>query len=261
MADVVILGDLTLSSSPYGVKINGHDFLEPPPELTMRARAVKHGNVLVKKRYPNVIRTIKVNVSSSDGTKDSLNGNLRAIETELRKLDIGESLTLQYTPNGGTVDNFSDVISGSRETRLDWFYVVRNEAIEATIILECEPFWRGSQITIAQQTFSPTPAVLTASTVQGDIEEGLVVYVERTEVLATGKFLKIKGYGALISQNVIITFFDKDDVELDEITARTTGVGEYEILWQVPSDLPPGTYLIRADDAAPDDAETTFVLE
>jgi hypothetical protein len=98
-------------------------------------------------------------------------------------------------------------------------------------------------------------------TVQGDIEEGLVVYVERTEVFATGKFLKIKGYGALISQNVVITFFDKDDVELDEITARTTGVGEYEILWQVPSDLPPGTYLIRADDAAPDDAETTFVLE
>jgi photosystem II stability/assembly factor-like uncharacterized protein len=179
MADVIILGDLTLTSAPYGVSAkNGHDFLEPVPELTMRARAVRSGNVLVKKRYPNVIRTIKVNISSSDGTKDSLNGNLRAIQTELRKLDIGESLVLQYTPNGGSVDNFSDIISGSRETRLDWFYVERDEIIEATITLECEPFWRGSQITIAQQTFSPTPAVLTASTVQGDIETPVFVEIQ-----------------------------------------------------------------------------------
>ena len=172
MADVIILGDLTLTSSPYGVSAkNGHDFLEPRPELTMRPRAVRDGNVLVKKRFPNALRMIKVNINAPDGGgKDELNGNLRAIETELRKLNIGESLVLQYTPNGGTVDNFSDVISGSRETRLDWHYVNSNQIIEATIFLECEPFWRGSQITIAQQTFSPTPAVLTASTVAGDIE-------------------------------------------------------------------------------------------
>lgn len=179
MADVVILGDLTLSSAPYGISVdNGHDFLEPAPQLTMRPRAFQDGDVLVKKRYPNVVRTLVVNISSSDGTKDSLNANLRAIQTELRKLDVGESLVLQYTPNGGTVDNFSDVISGSRQTALDWFYVERNEIIKATIKLECKPFWRGTQITIAQQTFAPTPAVLTASTVQGDIETPVFVEIQ-----------------------------------------------------------------------------------
>jgi len=177
MADVIILGNLTLTSSPYGVKVNGHDFLEPQPELTMRARAFRDGDVLVKKRYPNVIRTIQLIVSSSDGTKDSLNGNLRAIETELRKLDVGDSLVLQYTPNGGSVDNFSDVISGSRQTRLEWFYTEKNTAIEAILHLECEPFWRGEQITIAQQTFSPTPAILAASTVSGDIETPVFVEI------------------------------------------------------------------------------------
>lgn len=184
-ADLVILGDLTLSSDPYGIDVNnGHDFLEPPPELTMRARAVKHGDVLVKKRYPNVIRTIRLIVDSSDGTKDSLNSNIRAIQTELRKLDVGDPLVLQYTPSGGSVDNFSDVIVGSRETRLDYFYVERNLARGLILTLECEPFWRGSQITIAQQTFGPTPAVIRGANTnllsdnQADIETNTAGLVE-----------------------------------------------------------------------------------
>jgi hypothetical protein len=96
-------------------------------------------------------------------------------------------------------------------------------------------------------------------TVQGDIEEGLVIFVEDIETLATGKFVKIKGYGAAISQNVVITIFDQNDDEIEEITARTTGIGEFEILWKIPSDLEPGTYLIRASDPF-DEAETEFVL-
>ncbi len=97
-------------------------------------------------------------------------------------------------------------------------------------------------------------------TVKGDIEEGLVIFVDDIETLPTGKFVKIKGYGAAISQNVIIAIFDEVDDEIGEITARTTGIGEFEILWQVPSDLSPGTYLIRANGPF-DEAETTFVLE
>ena len=97
-------------------------------------------------------------------------------------------------------------------------------------------------------------------TVQGDIEEGLVIFVDDIQTLATGEFVKIKGYGAAISQNVIITIFDEVDDEIEEITARTTGIGEFEILWGVPNDLAPGTYLIKASDPF-DEAETTFVLE
>lgn len=98
-------------------------------------------------------------------------------------------------------------------------------------------------------------------TVQGDLEEGLVIFVEDIQTLSTGKIVSIKGYGAVISQNVILTIFDDADNEISELTARTTGVGEFIIPWGVPSDLPPGTYLIRAIDAHLNEAETTFVFE
>ncbi len=97
-------------------------------------------------------------------------------------------------------------------------------------------------------------------TVQADSEEGLVVYVDEIQSLATGKFVKIKGYGASISQNVILKILDDLNNEIGELTARTTGIGEYEILWGVPGNIPPGTYTITAVDPV-DEAETTFVLK
>jgi len=56
-------------------------------------------------------------------------------------------------------------------------------------------------------------------TVQGDIEEGLVVYVDGVVDLPTGEFLSIKGYGASIKQTVVITIFDDADNEIDGISA------------------------------------------
>jgi len=97
-------------------------------------------------------------------------------------------------------------------------------------------------------------------TVQADQEEGLVVFVDSIQTIPTGKIVSIKGYGAAISQNVVLTIFDEADNEISEITARTTGVGEFIVPWGIPSDLPPGTYLIKAVDPF-DEAETTFVLE
>ena len=94
-------------------------------------------------------------------------------------------------------------------------------------------------------------------TVQGDIEEGLVVYVDGVVDLPTGEFLSIKGYGASIKQTVVITIFDDADNEIDGISARTTGVGVFEVLWQFPDDFAPGTYLIRANDPV-NEAETTY---
>ncbi len=88
-----------------------------------------------------------------------------------------------------------------------------------------------------------------------------MVYVDAIQNLSTGKIVSIKGYGAAISQNVILTIFDGADNEISEITARTTGVGEFIVPWGIPSDLPPGTYLIKAIDAHLIEAETTFVIE
>ncbi|MCH8859729.1 MAG: biofilm-associated protein, partial [Thaumarchaeota archaeon] len=94
-------------------------------------------------------------------------------------------------------------------------------------------------------------------TVQGDIEEGLVVYVDGVVDLPTGEFLSIKGYGASIKQRVTITLFDDADNEIDEIRTGTTDIGIFEVLWQFPDDFAPGTYLIRANDPV-DEAETTY---
>ena len=94
-------------------------------------------------------------------------------------------------------------------------------------------------------------------TVQGDIEEGLVVYVDGVVDLPTGEFLSIKGYGPLIKQRVTITIFDDADNEIDEIRTGTTDIGIFEVLWQFPDDFAPGTYLIRANDPV-DEAETTY---
>ena len=97
-------------------------------------------------------------------------------------------------------------------------------------------------------------------TVQANIEEGLVIYVDDIEILPTIKIIKIKGYGAAVSQNVVIKFFDELGEQVGELTARTTGIGEFEIPWGIPSDLPPGTYLITAKDPV-DEAETSFILK
>jgi len=98
-------------------------------------------------------------------------------------------------------------------------------------------------------------------TVQGDIGEGLVVFVDEIESLSTGKIVKIKGYGAAISQTVTLAIFDEEDNEISTLRARTTGIGEFIVPWGIPKDLPPGTYLIRAIDAHLNEAETTFVFE
>lgn len=97
-------------------------------------------------------------------------------------------------------------------------------------------------------------------TVQGDTEEGLTVFVNEIKILSTGKIIEIQGYGAAISQNVVISIFDETDNVVGKLTARTTGIGEFIVPWGIPSDLPPGTYLIKAVDPT-DEAETTFVLK
>jgi len=97
-------------------------------------------------------------------------------------------------------------------------------------------------------------------TVQGNIEEGMVVFVDKIEVTSSGRIVTIKGFGAEISQNVVITILDQSDVEVTELRASTTGTGEFGIPWIVPSDVAPGTYTLKAKDPFTE-VEITFVLE
>lgn len=98
-------------------------------------------------------------------------------------------------------------------------------------------------------------------TIQGSLDEGMIILLEDIETLASGKILTIKGFGAVISQNVIIKIFNESNEEIVELTARTTGIGEFIIPWGIPNDLAPGPYLIKVSDHLDGEAETTFVLE
>ncbi len=97
-------------------------------------------------------------------------------------------------------------------------------------------------------------------TVVGDIDEGMVILIDSILPSPGGDIVTIKGYGAAISQQVIITIFDEGDNKITELSIFSTGTGEFSTIWLVTNDIPPGTYTVKAVDAL-DDAETIVILE
>jgi len=97
-------------------------------------------------------------------------------------------------------------------------------------------------------------------TVQGDIEEGMVIFVDSVLPSPGGKIVTLKGYGAAVSQGIIITIFSEDGEEITKLSIFSTGAGDFSTIWLVQNDIPPGTYTIKAKDAI-DETEITFLLE
>ena len=97
-------------------------------------------------------------------------------------------------------------------------------------------------------------------TIKGDIEEGIVVFVDGIRPSPGGDIITIKGYGAAVSQQVFLTIFSEDDEEITQLSIFSTGQGDFSTIWLVDSQIAPGTYTIKAKDAL-DEAETTIVLE
>ena len=99
----------------------------------------------------------------------------------------------------------------------------------------------------------------TEITVVGDVEEGMVILIDSVIPSPGGEVVTISGYGASISQQVIITVEDEEGEEITELSIFSTGTGEFSTIWLVTNDIAPGTYTIRAVDAI-DEAETTVLL-
>jgi hypothetical protein len=98
-------------------------------------------------------------------------------------------------------------------------------------------------------------------TVQGSVEEGMVIYVDSVVSTNTGKQVTIKGYGAAINQFVVITIFSEDDEEITELTIKATKEGEFSTPWLADNTVPLGTYTLKAVDAHSNEAETTVLLQ
>jgi len=97
-------------------------------------------------------------------------------------------------------------------------------------------------------------------TVIGDIEEGMVLLIDSIVPSSGGDIVTISGYGAAVSQQVIITIFAEDDEEITELSIFSTGKGEFSTIWLVTNDISPGTYKVKAVDSL-DEAETTVIIE
>ena len=97
-------------------------------------------------------------------------------------------------------------------------------------------------------------------TVQGDIEEGIVIFVDSIFHSPGGDIVTVKGYGAAVSQQIIITIFSENNEEITELSIFSTGEGDFSTIWLVDNQIAPGTYTIKAKDAL-DEGETTIVLE
>ncbi len=97
-------------------------------------------------------------------------------------------------------------------------------------------------------------------TVQGDADEGIIVFVDNIVASPGGKMVTIKGYGAKVSQQVIITVFSENAEQITKLTIFSTQEGDFSTIWLADSKTPPGTYTLKVKDAV-NEAQTTVVLK
>lgn len=97
-------------------------------------------------------------------------------------------------------------------------------------------------------------------TVQGDEDEGIIIFVDDVRASPGGKIVTLKGYGAKTSQQVIITVFSENAEEITKLTIFSTQEGDFSTIWLADSKTPPGTYTIKVKDAV-SEAQTTVVLK
>jgi hypothetical protein len=97
-------------------------------------------------------------------------------------------------------------------------------------------------------------------TVVGSVQVGMVLLIDSVVPSPGGDIVNISGYGAAVSQQVIITVFDEGGVKITELVIFSTGTGEFATIWLITNDIPPGTYTVKAVDSL-DEAKTTLVLE
>lgn len=160
MAEFAKLGVTELNTSPYTLL----EVSFPPPrkEVTSRDFAKKDGAQILRERYRNSVRTMRIRINGS--SKDNYGSLMQTLQDQINTQDV----VLEYKPNNSSNSNFSDVLVGSKNNKID-LRLVQSNVAEVDITLECKPFWRGSELTVAAQTLSPTPSKITLGDIKGDV--------------------------------------------------------------------------------------------
>ena len=168
MAFTLKLDGLSLiDGTTYEVK-ETPQFRVPDLRATVQPFLQEDGGAIVEGSdfFNTVTHTIDVYINGT--SEDNLMGNIRSLQAKTLKRNI----VLEYKHKNTTNSNFADVLFMSVDDPFnspDWHIFLRNKKALMTIQLTCKPFWRGTLETISVGTLSPTPAVITASTVLGDV--------------------------------------------------------------------------------------------
>ena len=160
MAEFAKLGVTKLNTAPY--TLLEVSFPPPKQEVTSRDFAKKDGAQILRERYRNSVRKMRVQVQGS--SKDNMHELIQTIQDQINTQDV----VLEYIPDNSSNSNFSDVLVGSKDNKIDLKLVQSNTAI-VVITVECKPFWRATELTIASQTLSPTPSKITLGNIKGDV--------------------------------------------------------------------------------------------
>lgn len=94
------------------------------------------------------------------------------------------------------------------------------------------------------------------------VNEGMIILLEDRDFLQleSGRGIDIKVLGARATQTVIIEIFSPTDERIGKLEVRSTKIGEAIGLWEVPRNIEPGIYTIKARDAF-NNAEITYELK
>jgi len=173
--DFTKIGDLELKlTSGFGYNVTKHDFPEPRKRIDTQGFIQGNGGNIVSALYENSNRGLEMDITGAN--KEDLLTNIAVLQDELKKLDRGEALPLEYKAADADNTNFSDLLEYDRRMLADWQFVNTNLA-KMRLAMPADPFWRGDFILSAVQSLL-SPGILSISNVKGDVETPLSIFFD-----------------------------------------------------------------------------------
>lgn len=80
------------------------------------------------------------------------------------------------------------------------------------------------------------------------LKEGLAVKVDKEQDYHSGEVVTISGFGAT-GNSILMDILGFNNATIQQFKVTTTDAGEFQAIWQIPKEIEPGTYYVKAKDA------------
>lgn len=224
-----------IDSANYDVPENGIDF--PPPRLKTAFGAesmARDGSVPQRSRFENRVITVRLNIF--DSTMTNFRTNVRAIQRVLNDARIrqqagyGTKYYLEVLLDGTSGPVFFDILEGELIMPRTYFSSILGKnfgVYPATLRLVCEPFGRGANVNIAQDTLENHDydtdhnyKDITTAEAYGDVPARLYIKLAQSAAAGTKKIWVAKRSGARYDDDLFIQ--GEDESSSTQITAQGT---------------------------------------